>query len=594
MSNIRNGARHGLAGAVLAFALVAALGMFAAPMAHAVEGDELPDVMLGVFTNSENDVTDSIYMSADGVNFELISTAYPDMDPWNPDEDRSSISWTDGRTWDIYPHVCPSIIYHNGYFWMLSNESYGDNGQLRLMMSNSKDLVHWSDPTRVLVNVEQGWQTNGNGSQFDAVAADWAVGPDGCVYVAVSIGYYGAFHGNPENDTMYPYVVKITELSSNNDPAVNAKVFSPTVRAETARYISLPTPSSNRIDGSWYFEGNTAFLSIKKDGVHNEIWAIDMNNMGNAGNLNYWSLVSSGFALGCEGPSLTKLNDTYYMFTDSIHSYWGTFGTYSQTSSWLWSAWWSDQSRLNAYTSSWQGMSHYYSGYNTDGPRHGTVITITDPAAKQVIWDLRAKAGWTTDLPGAVWKGIFNDVPRGAWYESAVELVNDRKIMTGYGDGTFGVGQELTRAQVASMMWKYADPVAANAGTLEPNKTGMSDVEGYQWYTAAMNWAYANGVLNGSDGRLRPSDSVTMEEIVAVIGNYVESSQGVSATGNTAVLDRFSDGGTVSPWFLERMAWAIESGLINGNTDGTLQPTGSIMRERTAAIFANALEKGIL
>lgn len=79
-----------------------------------------------------------------------------------------------------------------------------------------------------------------------------------------------------------------------------------------------------------------------------------------------------------------------------------------------------------------------------------------------------------------------------------------------------------------------------------------------------------------------------------VLSNYVEKFQGVSAKGSPSVLDKFSDKDSLSDWAEESMAWAVEQTLINGNTDGTLQPGGPIQRERAAQIMANALDLGIL
>ena len=66
-----------------------------------------------------------------------------------------------------------------------------------------------------------------------------------------------------------------------------------------------------------------------------------------------------------------------------------------------------------------------------------------------------------------------------------------KKIITGIAGTTlFGVGQSLSRAQMAVMMWRYDDPAAASAylGDAD-NETGMDDVESRTWYTAAANWA---------------------------------------------------------------------------------------------------------
>ncbi len=377
---------------------------------------DFEDVFLAVFTNSENDSTDTFYSSVDGMHFEKISEAFVNLDPANPDDLRAVGSGTESspydlggglkRTWPLYAFKCPSLIWHNGYFWILSNESNsGADGTLRLVISNSKDLVHWCDQRQVKIEVPVGFVENGTAGQFDAVAADWNVGLDGNIYVAVSIGSYGEFHGNPEEDTMYPYLVKITELSATNDPAVNPLLNDSNfikVDAQPAQPINLPLASTNRIDGSLYFDNEFAYLSIKENGVTDEIWRIaDLSNISSQ---EAWTLVNGDVITGYEAPCLAKINETYFFYTDEISSwtpddhvrqpYYST-GTFVQWSKDL-SADWSSEQLICAYDADYKILTlNTYNNANGDGPRHGTVFLVTDPAAKEIVWKQRNSYGWT-------------------------------------------------------------------------------------------------------------------------------------------------------------------------------------------------------
>lgn len=98
-------------------------------------------------------------------------------------------------------------------------------------------------------------------------------------------------------------------------------------------------------------------------------------------------------------------------------------------------------------------------------------------------------AGGTPSAPEPSAPETFTDVESGLWYEPGVLFCQQKKIMTGIAGTTlFGVGQSLSRAQMAVMMWRYADPEAAVAylGDAD-NETGMDDVESQTWYTAAAN-----------------------------------------------------------------------------------------------------------
>lgn len=603
----------------LALCLALALTLSWQERAYAAEtsGDELPDVMLAVVTNSENDGTDTFYMSADGVHFEWISEAFVNLNPNDPNDLRAVGSGTPSspvmtpngweRTWPLYSFKCPSLIYHNGYFWMLSNEAQSVNGQLALVISNSKDLVHWCDQRRVTVDVAPGWTGNGNPGQFDAAAADWTVGADGNVYAVVSIGRYGGYHGDPQNDSMFPYLVKITELSGRNDPAYNPIGNDSsyiTVRTETAVPIVLPQDSHDRIDGSLYVEGGTTYLSIKENGVTNEIWSI--NDLSRVSDRSAWTLVNGNVLTGFEAPSLTKLNGTYYMFTDELADwtpndyerppYYST-GTHVQTSLSL-SSGWTNPQRVDAYKSDGTRMSlGLANNPNGDGPRHGTVITVTDPAAKKVIWEAREAAGWTSELPGLPNSSGYTDVPDDAWFYDAVMFAKENGIMRGIGETVFGAGTNLDRSALATMLWRYAEPGEAGVyNDRAENETGMPDVAANSWYTGAANWAVGNGVINGvalPDGSrvFDPQGVVSREMMVVMIVNYINPDL---SKVDYAPFDALSDSGLTSSWAREQVAWAVEHGIINGTPDGRLEPGRNVLREEAATIMMNAIQAGIL
>lgn len=200
-------------------------------------------------------------------------------------------------------------------------------------------------------------------------------------------------------------------------------------------------------------------------------------------------------------------------------------------------------------------------------------------------------------------KSPFSDVPNDQWYSDAVDYIAAKGLISGYG-GTdrYGVGDTLTRAQLATILWRYANPNEAMLYDDEQiaqtvNETGMSDVEGYAWYTGAANWAVENGVINGysgADGKpyaFGPNNPVTFEQLVVILGNL--TSNGASQNAPVSVLDRFVDADTVSGWAASSMAWAVSQGLVNGG-NGYLNPLENATRERTAMVLSNAFNLGIM
>ena len=161
----------------------------------------------------------------------------------------------------------------------------------------------------------------------------------------------------------------------------------------------------------------------------------------------------------------------------------------------------------------------------------------------------------------------FNDVASSAWYADAVQYVTDKGLMNGTDDNQFspndtttrgmlmtvlaryagedttggatwyekgmnwakakGVSDgtnpnaDITREQLVTMMYRYAGSPKAD-GKLD----SFSDAASVSTYAAdAMQWAVANGIVNGSNGKLNPQDNATRAEVAAILMRFCEMSK---------------------------------------------------------------------
>ena len=198
----------------------------------------------------------------------------------------------------------------------------------------------------------------------------------------------------------------------------------------------------------------------------------------------------------------------------------------------------------------------------------------------------------------------FDDVAADSWYYSGVMFVYEKGLIKGYSGTTlFGVGDTLTRAQLATILYRNANP-GISSDSRPSNTTGMPDVKDGEWYTAGVNWAVENGVINGyadEQGNrfaFGPDDPVTFEQLITVLANCSAKSEDLpSAQESSKVLSSFKDGQSVSAWAQANMAWAVESGLVSGydEPDGQyLRPGEEVARERVAVILMRAFRSGIL
>lgn len=199
----------------------------------------------------------------------------------------------------------------------------------------------------------------------------------------------------------------------------------------------------------------------------------------------------------------------------------------------------------------------------------------------------------------------FIDVPRNGseWYTDYVYEAAKYGYLTGYknADGTptgyFGPNDALTRAQVATILYR-ACPTGSLTDTDNSsdansvNKTPFPDVESGVFYTKAMNWAYANGILTGVDGKgeMQPNREITREELAVVMMRYAKSC-GIAGADAEPSEEGITDWADVSSFAMSSIKWALANGVISGvdNLDGTrsLCPHDSASRAQMAKIILN-------
>ncbi len=118
----------------------------------------------------------------------------------------------------------------------------------------------------------------------------------------------------------------------------------------------------------------------------------------------------------------------------------------------------------------------------------------------------------------------FPDVIPGSWYADGVAWAWENSIITGFPDGAFHPEEEVTREQMVTILFRYAqldgrEPVGGG------DLTGYSDCQQVGAYARdAMGWACANGIIQGSvvDGlpRLSPLSGATRAQVAQILYNY--------------------------------------------------------------------------
>lgn len=175
----------------------------------------------------------------------------------------------------------------------------------------------------------------------------------------------------------------------------------------------------------------------------------------------------------------------------------------------------------------------------------------------------------------------YTDVDAGAWYHPAVDFVTEHKLMQGVDAKarTFVPGHELTRAQLAQVLYNMENP-----GDTASEKS-FKDVKQGAWYYNAVIWAADNGIVKGyEDGCFYPNRPITREQMVTMLYRYMQF-KGLKVDASSEDWKSFTDYANVHAWAQDAMAWAVHNGVVNGIQNNQLAPTHTAQRSQVAKII---------
>ena len=174
---------------------------------------------------------------------------------------------------------------------------------------------------------------------------------------------------------------------------------------------------------------------------------------------------------------------------------------------------------------------------------------------------------FVADNGGQTESKSYSDVKTGDWYADAVKYVSDKGLMSGTGSDKFAPSATTTRAMLMTVLARYAGEDTTGGATwyeksmewakakgvsdgTNPNANitreqlvtmlyryagspkadgkldSFSDAASVSTYAAdAMQWAVANGIVNGSNGKLNPQDNATRAEVAAILMRFCEMSK---------------------------------------------------------------------
>lgn len=210
--------------------------------------------------------------------------------------------------------------------------------------------------------------------------------------------------------------------------------------------------------------------------------------------------------------------------------------------------------------------------------KDGKYVFTMPASAVTVTGSFKAETPAPVALP-------FTDVKSGNWFYDAVKYAYEQGLMTGTSATTFAPNGTMNRAMIVTVLYRLEKSPAVTGASK------FTDVPAGQWYSDAVAWAAANKIVNGYDETtFGPMNAVTREQMAAILFRY-EQVKGLENVTLEENLNRFPDQNKISAYAIPALQWAVGQKIINGNADGTLDPTGTATRAQVAQIFTNLLNQ---
>ena len=170
----------------------------------------------------------------------------------------------------------------------------------------------------------------------------------------------------------------------------------------------------------------------------------------------------------------------------------------------------------------------------------------------------------------------FKDVPADYPFVNDINWLAQRRITTGYPDGTFRPNGSVERGAMAAFFYRMAGSPQFTA----PSTPSFKDVPRDHPFYKEIEWMRARGITTGwSDGTFRPNDAVNRDAMAAFFYRFAGS-----PAYSAPVVSPFSDVSTGSQFYRE-ISWLADQRITTGWADGSFRPVQPIERGAMAAFL---------
>lgn len=177
----------------------------------------------------------------------------------------------------------------------------------------------------------------------------------------------------------------------------------------------------------------------------------------------------------------------------------------------------------------------------------------------------------------------FSDVNKNDWFYPGVQYVAEKDYMIGVGGDRFAPAMEMTRSMFVTILYRIEGVKDTS------QKSQFKDVPDGTWYTQAVNWAAANGIVegNGADMFL-PDNLITRQDMCTMMSRYItyhEKKNNVTHE-KKGEAKTFADEAQISDYAVEAVKNCVSWGLIEGNELGYFLPLNTASRAEVATVIS--------
>jgi len=172
----------------------------------------------------------------------------------------------------------------------------------------------------------------------------------------------------------------------------------------------------------------------------------------------------------------------------------------------------------------------------------------------------------------------FTDIS-GHWAEANIQLAVSSGIVSGYPDGTFKPGKNVTRAEFVVMLMNALKPQGEGAALAFTDTAKIG-----AWAQQAVAQAVQAGIIQGyEDGSFRPDPGITRAEMAVILANALgQHGESYAATG-------FADDKNIPVWAKDGVAFVKQAGIVQGKGDNEFAPQDQATRAEAVTVLLNML-----